>query len=77
MIFYYINLLVDKQQMHSALIMAPCILKFSTIMLMSLAVRGHMAAVRQLFSNQGNHSEVMSKYHIGSFRGYGARMNDK
>ena len=57
--------------------MAPCILKFSTIMLMSLAVRGHMAAVRQLFSNQGNHSEVMSEYHIGSFRGYGARMNDK
>ena len=40
-------------------------------------VRGHMAAVCQLFSNRGNHSEVMSEYHIGSFRGYGARMNDK
>ena len=50
------------------------IIKFSK---MFPAVRGHMVAVRQLFSNQDNKSEVMSEYHIGSFRGYGARMNDK
>ena len=56
---------------------ARVVMSFQTSIVLSLAVRGHMAAVRQLFSNRGNHSEVITEYHIGSFRGYGARMNDK
>ena len=41
------------------------------------AVVGHMGTVRQLFSYRGNSSSIISEYHIGSFRGYGAKMDDR
>ena len=40
-------------------------------------VGSHMVTIRQLFSYRGNHSTILSEYHIGNFRGYGARMDDR
>jgi len=44
---------------------------------LSHAVASHMKLVRQLFSQRDNHSEIISEYHLGSFHGYGAMMDDR
>ena len=41
-------------------------------------VFSHVKAVRNMMSYHGNDTNfVQGEYHIGSFRGYGARMDDK
>lgn len=42
-------------------------------------VGDHMVVVRNLLSHRGNKngSNIMAEYHIGSFRGYGIKMDKK